>query len=73
MYGEHVVERLCVYLDGGLSKQESEEVADHLIGCTFCRLEFEQIKAEAVLAEGHATIGDGRQLASVLRSRPVQS
>jgi hypothetical protein len=71
MYGEHVVENLSVYLNGGLSKQESERIADHLIGCTFCRLEFEQIKFETVLTEKSPALGSRGEAVMIPLTRTI--
>jgi anti-sigma factor RsiW len=51
MFSQHVNQKLSAYCHGELSDEESRGVAEHLIGCTRCRREFEEIKFGVKLAE----------------------
>lgn len=51
MFSKHVNEELSAYCNGELTTAESQLVAEHLIGCTQCRADFEQIKLGVKLAE----------------------
>ncbi len=51
MFSKHVSEELSAYCNGELTTPESQQVAEHLIGCTQCRADFEQIKFGVKLAE----------------------
>ena len=51
MVSKHVNEELSAYCNGALTTAESQQVAEHLIGCIQCRADFEQIKLGAKLAE----------------------
>ena len=44
MLSKHVNEELSAYSNGELTTAESQQVAEHLIGCMECRADFEQIK-----------------------------
>ncbi|HWN09553.1 MAG TPA: FecR domain-containing protein [Pyrinomonadaceae bacterium] len=50
MVSKHVNEELSAYCNGELTASESQQVAEHLIGCTQCRADFEQIKLGVKLA-----------------------
>jgi hypothetical protein len=51
MFAKHVSKQLSGYCHDELSTEESRQVAEHLIGCNRCRLEFEQVKFGVSLAE----------------------
>lgn len=51
MFSQHVSRNLSAYCHGELSLEESQRVAEHLIGCKPCRREFEEIKLGVKLAE----------------------
>ena len=51
MFSNHVTEYLSSYCHGELSDSESRRVAEHLIGCARCRVEFEEVKFGVKLAE----------------------
>ena len=51
MLSKHVNEELSAYCNGELTTPESQQVAEHLIGCTQCRADFEQVKLGVKLAE----------------------
>jgi hypothetical protein len=51
MFSNHVTEKLSAYRHAELSNDESRQVAEHLIGCSSCRLHFEEIKLGVKLAE----------------------
>ena len=51
MFSNHIAKDLSAYCHGELSPAESQRVAEHLIGCQRCRVEFEQIKLGVKLAE----------------------
>lgn len=51
MFSSHVTRQFSAYCHAELSPEESRRVAEHLIGCTRCRLEFEEIKLGVKLAE----------------------
>src|SRR5437879_5174245 len=51
MFSKHVRNRLSAYCHDELSTAEAGRVAEHLIGCSHCRTEFEEIKLGVKLAE----------------------
>ncbi|HKO96684.1 MAG TPA: FecR domain-containing protein [Pyrinomonadaceae bacterium] len=51
MFSNHVTEKLSAYRHAELSNDETRQVAEHLIGCTRCRLQLEEIKLGVKLAE----------------------
>ena len=51
MFSNHVARQFSAYHHAELSPEESRRVAEHLIGCTRCRAEFEEIKLSAKLAK----------------------
>ena len=51
MFSNHVTEHLSSYFHGELSDGESRRVAEHLIGCAQCRVEYEEVKLGVKLAE----------------------
>jgi len=51
MFTTHVTRKFSAYCHDELSPEESRRVAEHLIGCTRCRMEFEEIKLGVKWAE----------------------
>jgi ferric-dicitrate binding protein FerR (iron transport regulator) len=51
MFSQHVSRNLSAYCHNELSEEESRGVAEHLMGCTRCRREFEEIKLGVKFAE----------------------
>jgi anti-sigma factor RsiW len=51
MFGNHVGGELSAYCHTELAEEESRRVAEHLMGCSRCRREFEEIKLGVRLAE----------------------
>lgn len=51
MFSRHVTKQISAYCHGELSTEESRSFSEHLIGCTKCRLDFDQIKRGISLAE----------------------
>jgi hypothetical protein len=51
MFSKHVTKDLSAYLHGELEKEESRNVAEHLISCSECRTKFEEIKLGIKFAE----------------------
>jgi len=51
MFSKHVRNQLSAYCHDELSTAETGRVAEHLIGCSHCRTEFEEIKLGVKLAE----------------------
>lgn len=51
MFSTHVTRKFSAYFHEELSAEESRQVAKHLIRCSRCRLEFEQVKLGVKLAE----------------------
>lgn len=51
MFSNHVTEKLSAYRHAELSSDETRLVAEHLIGCNVCRLQFEEIKLGVKFAE----------------------
>ncbi|HUQ34640.1 MAG TPA: FecR domain-containing protein [Pyrinomonadaceae bacterium] len=51
MFSQHVSRNLSAYCHDELSEEESRRVAEHLMGCTRCRREFEEIKLGVKFAE----------------------
>jgi hypothetical protein len=51
MFSKHVTKLLSAYCHGEVAADESPLIAEHLIGCTRCREEFELIKLGVKLAE----------------------
>ncbi len=47
MFSSHVARQFSAYHHAELSPEESRRVAEHLIGCTRCRAEFEEIRLGA--------------------------
>lgn len=50
MFAKHVTKDLSAYCHGELSPQDASGVAEHLIGCSRCRMEFEEIRLGVKLA-----------------------
>ena len=51
MFSNHVSDLSSAYWHNELTLQQSRRVAEHLIGCNRCRVEFEEVKLGARLAE----------------------
>ncbi len=51
MFYKHVTNNLSAYCQGELTPTECRQVAEHLISCSKCRKEFEEIKLGIKLAE----------------------
>ncbi|HYG78938.1 MAG TPA: FecR domain-containing protein [Pyrinomonadaceae bacterium] len=51
MSGNHVSAELSAYCHNELAEEESSRVAEHLMGCSRCRREFEEIRLGVKLAE----------------------
>ncbi|HEY6121403.1 MAG TPA: zf-HC2 domain-containing protein [Pyrinomonadaceae bacterium] len=51
MFSKHVTQDVSAYCHGELSAEQARKFAEHLLACTRCRTEFEQIKLGIKLAE----------------------
>jgi hypothetical protein len=51
MFSKHVTRDLSAYCHGELSSEDSRQFAEHLLACSKCRKEFEEIKLGIKLAE----------------------
>ena len=51
MFSKHVSDLSSAYWHDELAPPQSRRVAEHLIGCSRCRAEFEEVKLGARLAE----------------------
>ena len=51
MFSNHVSRQLSAYWNEELASENTRQIAEHLIGCTRCRAEFEEIKLGAKLAQ----------------------
>ncbi len=51
MFSTHVTKNLSAYCHGEVAADESRRIAEHLIGCNRCRVQFEEIKLGVKLAE----------------------
>jgi hypothetical protein len=51
MFTNHVSKQLSAYWNGELASDDTRPIAEHLIGCTRCRAEFEEVKLGAELAK----------------------
>jgi hypothetical protein len=51
MFSEHVTKKLSAYCHGEIAPDESRLVAEHLIACSRCRAQYEEIKLGVKLAE----------------------
>lgn len=51
MFSKHVTKQLSAYCHGEVTADESRRIAEHLIGCNRCRVQFEEIKLGVKLAE----------------------
>lgn len=51
MFSKHVAKELSAYCHGEIGPEESREIAEHLISCRRCRIQFEEIKLGVKLAE----------------------
>ncbi|HWT00079.1 MAG TPA: FecR domain-containing protein [Pyrinomonadaceae bacterium] len=50
MFGNHVNGELSAYCHNELAEEDSRRVAEHLIGCSSCRREFEEVRLGVKLA-----------------------
>ena len=50
MFSKHVTKELSAYCHGEVRSDQSRQIAEHLIGCSRCRTQFEEIKLGAKLA-----------------------
>ena len=57
MFSNHVSKQLSAYWNEELASENARQIAEHLIGCTRCRAEFEEIKLGAKLAQHLPLIG----------------
>ena len=44
MFSQHVTRDLSAYCHGEVSNEESRQIAEHLIACSRCRAQYEEIK-----------------------------
>lgn len=51
MFSKHVTKDLSAYCHGEVAADESRQIAEHLIACNRCRVQFEEIKLGVKLAE----------------------
>lgn len=51
MFAKHVNQELSAYCHGEVGSEEARRIAEHLIGCSRCRTQFEEIKLGIKLAE----------------------
>lgn len=51
MFAKHVTKDLSAYCHGEVANDEARRIAEHLIGCSRCRAQFEEIKLGVRLAE----------------------
>jgi len=51
MFSKHVTKELSAYCHGEVTNEQSRQIAEHLIGCSRCRAQFEEIKLGVKLAE----------------------
>src|ERR1044071_5020258 len=51
MFFRHVTKDLSAYCHGELSSEESKQFAEHIIACSKCRTNFEEVKLGIKLAE----------------------
>lgn len=51
MFSKHVTKQLSAYCHGEVAADESRLIAEHLIGCNRCRVQFAEIKLGVKLAE----------------------
>jgi hypothetical protein len=51
MFSKHVTKDLSAYCHGEVTADESRQIAEHLIACNRCRVQFEEIKLGVRLAE----------------------
>ena len=75
MFGKHVSSQLSAYCHDELSPEETRRIAEHLIGCNRCRVDFEEVKYGITLARQLPTIGAPQSLwpeiEAALSKRPV--
>ena len=51
MFSKHVTKELSAYCHGEVTNEQSRQIAEHLIGCSRCRAQFEEVKLGVKLAE----------------------
>jgi len=51
MFSKHVTKKLSAYCHSEVAADESRQIAEHLIACSRCRAQFEEIKLGVKLAE----------------------
>ncbi|MCA1605535.1 MAG: zf-HC2 domain-containing protein, partial [Acidobacteria bacterium] len=51
MFSKHVTKELSAYCHGEVAADQSRQIAEHLIGCSRCRAQFEEIKLGVRFAE----------------------
>jgi hypothetical protein len=54
MYWDHVSKNLSAYLHGELPPEEARRTGEHLLGCSRCRAEYEEIQFGAQMVQGLA-------------------
>ncbi len=69
MFSKHVTEKLSAYCHGELAGDESRQIAEHLIGCSSCRLQHEEIKLGVKLATQLPLVSAPDSLWAELQSR----
>jgi putative zinc finger protein/FecR-like protein len=73
MFSKHMTEKLSAYCHGELGGDESRQIAEHLIGCNRCRLQFEEIKLGVKLAEQLPLVSAPDSMWAELQSRLATS
>ena len=51
MFSQHVTKNLSAYCHGEVANEESRQIAEHLIACSRCRTQYEEVKLGVKLAE----------------------
>src|SRR5689334_5939803 len=51
MYWDHVSKKLSAYLHGELPREEARRTGEHLLGCSRCHAEYEEIKFGAQMVQ----------------------
>lgn len=72
MFSSHVKEQLSAYCQGELDAAAARQVAEHLIGCRSCRVEYEEIKVGIKVAESLPMVDAPHSLWSEFESRLLQ-
>lgn len=77
MLSKHITDELSAYCNGELTTAESQQVAEHLIGCIQCRAGYEQVRLGVKFAEhmpqfaGPASLW--RDIEAQLEAQPIQN